>query len=222
MMVPRDGMQSLVTSLSEALKDDIILHSSIQSLSELKSPNIILTTPTQSLASLIESADPVSANLLRAVSYSPLVTVTVHYHRSHFRKAPPSGVGVLIPRNEGFRILGVLFNSSAFNNRVQSKDYVSMTVMLGGTTDPEALQLTDSAVQAIINDELERLIGTTQNLTHLCRTNWSHAIPIYSLALAQAQKSLKEGFCSKPGLVVFNNYSKDVSIRGMIETLIKD
>ena len=56
----------------------------------------------------------------------------------------------MIPRSESYRMLGVLFNSSAFENRVNSEEFVSMTYMFGGTEDPTALELSDVEIEKII------------------------------------------------------------------------
>ena len=217
MMTPEKGLGSVISKLADHLGSDLILNHRIETLPD--TPNLIVSVPPPELARLIEPTDPSSALALKALKASPLVSVTAFARKEDFKNGPPRGVGVLIPRNEGLRILGVLFNSSSFPERVLNPDTVSMTVMLGGTTDPEALDLADDEVVNLITRELGSLLGLRGQLLHWETTRWTSAIPLYSEALIEARTLLLKGFCSSPGRVVFSNFSKDVSIRGMIESL---
>jgi protoporphyrinogen oxidase len=91
--------------------------------------------------------------------------------------------------------------------------------MLGGTEDPSVLNLSDVELTELISKDLARLFKTTAPPEHLQITRWAGAIPVYSEELSRARAALAQGFCSKPGRVVFNNYSKEVSIRGLIQSL---
>ena len=218
MMVPELGMQSLVDRLYQELKSDILINAPIADLKEINSTNVIITTPASITAKLLNSLDPQSSRLLSEIKYSPLISVTAFYLDEHFLDQPPQGVGVLIPRNEGFRILGVLFNSSTFEKRA-NYPHVSLTIMMGGTTDPDIIFKSDSEITQMVNQEIRKLLNATESPTFIKINRWEKAIPIYSNSLAMAQASLADGFCSKPGNIIFNNFSKEVSIRGMIEIL---
>ena len=217
MMAPRGGMESVVSALIRELGPDLKLSSQVTSLPE--TPNLVLAVPPGELARLIRDQDPASARALEGVRSSPLITITVFARRADFKKGPPRGVGVLIPRNEGMRLLGVLFNSSSFPERVSDPEAVSLTVMLGGTTDPEALRLEDSEILELLHQELGALLGFQGSLLHAEITRWNSAIPVYSRDLEKARQALTSGFCNTPGRVVFTNYSGEVSIRGLIDSL---
>ena len=217
MMSPKDGMESVIHRLRERIGPDLYLNHPIEELPDV--PNLVVCVPPPELARLIERADPVSASALNSVKASPLVTITVFAKKSDFRNGPPRGVGVLIPRNEGLRMLGVLFNSSSFPGRTSQPETVSLTVMIGGTTDPEALELGDEELSSLITRELDVLLGFTGSLLHREITRWPSAIPLHSEALENSRRLLSNGFFSFPGRVLFTNFSKEVSIRGMIETL---
>jgi len=219
-MAPEQGMQSVIDALAERLQNEIHLNSPIEKLNLESDVNLILTVPAPALSSLIESSDPRSALALKQVRYSPLVSVTAFYREEDFQNGPPNGIGVLIPRDEGYRILGCLFNSSAFPSRAQ-KGFVSLTAMVGGSTDPDAIQLNDDEVGTLIDRELRSLLNTRKGPAHVEIARWPQAIPVYSNELKAAQEALQKGFCATPGQLIFSNFSKEVSIRGMIETLLK-
>jgi oxygen-dependent protoporphyrinogen oxidase len=220
MKVVAEGTEKLVERLSDELKDEIHYNHAIHDLSPYLDSNLILATPTSAAANLLAVGDPASSELLKQVRYSPLVSMTAFYREQAFSKQPPKGVGVLIPRNEGFRMLGCLFNSSAFANRAM-KSFVSLTVMVGGTADPLAIGLSDDELFALVDLEARSLFSATEAPTHLEIARWTNAIPVFSNELKMALESLVRGFCAQPGRIVFTNYSKEVSIRGMIETALK-
>jgi protoporphyrinogen oxidase len=91
--------------------------------------------------------------------------------------------------------------------------------MLGGTSDPKALELSDLEIRDIIESELKTLFGVRKPLEAIEITRWRKAIPVYSGQVRDARVALEHGLCATPGLVVFTNYSKEVSIRGMILSL---
>lgn len=216
MMAPRLGMADLIEKLKGRLAPEIEYGKKLETLSD---SNLVLSVPAPELASLIEAQDPESAKAVRAIEYSPLITCTVFIRGESFTSHPPRGVGVLIPRGEGLRILGVLFNSSAFPDRTKSEGIHSYTVMLGGTSDPAAMTLSDLELREIIENDLEtlfRLGGPTEAIEI---TRWKRAIPVYSKQVRVARQALERGLCKTPGTVVFTNYSKEVSIRGMILSL---
>jgi oxygen-dependent protoporphyrinogen oxidase len=217
MMAPSLGMGQVVSQLTAFLEKEIEYHSEIVALPEAL--NLILCTPVEELAHLVREIDPDSSQALLKIKYSPIITCTVFVPESSFQGRPPRGVGVLIPRGEGLRILGVLFNSSSFPERVKKEGTHSFTVMVGGTGDPEVLNCSDSELTELISQDLGPLFGLAGPLESIEITRWKRAIPVYSRALNEAQERLHRGFCSRPGRVVFSNFSKEVSLRGLIQTL---
>lgn len=215
MMTLENGMGELISRLGDHLKNEINLNHPVHSLDEIEG-NIIFSVPASELAKLISKQDPLSAQRLLQIRYAPLVTATCFYKISSFRKVPPKGVGVLIPRGEDLRILGCLFNSSSFQNRVSRPDLTSLTVMIGGSMDPQAVHLSEIDLNDLIDRELKTLLGTTEPPERIQIKKWDRAIPTYSSDLYLAQNSLRNGFCASPGKLIFTNYSKEVSIRSII------
>ncbi len=201
MMVFKHGTEDLIRKLESKLKDQIKYNSLITESDSIEG-NVIHSVPTNE------------------IDYSPLITVTVFYTNDSFLSKPPRGVGVLVPRGENLRMLGCLFNSSAFTNRTTSNDLTSLTVMFGGTSDPSALQLTDSELSSIIDKELEITLKVKKTPLHLEITRWQRAIPIYSSHLSNHLKLLNQHYSSKTGRIIFTNFSGQVSIRGLIENVI--
>ena len=184
--------------------------------------NIALCVPSRAAAALLSEEDPALCQALGRVAHAPLISVTAFVERESFPSAP-RGVGVLLPEGTGRKCLGVLFNSSSFSRRVvDEKTWVSLTLMMGGTGRPELLQSTDSEIQAYARDDLQQIFDLApgarlETVIH----RWERAIPLYDPNLRGAWQAARSGWCARPGRVLFGNYTGQVSIRGMIETVAR-
>ena len=221
MKAPEFGMQSLIDALVTVLKKNtrVSLHLN-STVTELPTGavNTIMTTPAPVSARLIQSRFPDLALSLEKIQYAPLITATVFY-RSEDCSHKIKGVGVLIPEVEAdYRVLGILFNSSSFDGR--SKDgSVSFTVMLGGTSHPEYLDLNDAELSQIIDEDLKKILNINAKPSSVTITRWKNAIPLYNDALLETWTVAQNAFQNNAGVVLFSNYTGQVSIRGLIESL---
>lgn len=220
MMSPRFGMESLVRALEihlrKSLGDRLILGREMKTLPE---GNLVLCVPAGVAEDLLRSVDLKLAAALSRVSYTPLVCATVFFKKEQVKNVP-SGVGVLFPEGEEVYSLGILFNSSAFPNRATSH-LISCTVMLGGSSSPSAVNETDETLRSWIEKDLQLLFGFEGHLEGCVIRKWKEAVPKYSRELLKVWNVAQQGWCAQPGHVLFGNYTGQVSLRGMIETVMQ-
>jgi len=217
MMTPRNGMGDLVDRLEGHLKKklgDRLKTSSV--VSELpQNGNLVLAVPASVASELLKKGDAALSRALGNVVYTPLVCATAFVPKSQVK-----GVGVLVPETEKRKALGILFNSSSFENRVQDAErFSSFTVILGGSSNPEMASASDSEITRIATRELKEMLRIAEDPVHLEIRKWPKAVPQYGTQLMDTWKLTEEGWCSKPGRVLFANYTGQVSLRGMIESL---
>ncbi len=223
MMAPKNGMEDLVHHLEKRLRerlgDRLVTGMPVKELPV--AGNIILTVPAGVAGGLLEGHDHKLSRALQEVPYTSLVCASVFVKKDKLARVP-QGVGVLIPEKEGRSCLGVLFNSSAFVDRVLNEDeFVSMTVMLGGAAHVEVFHSEESRIQEVIETELRFLFGLRGTVDGCVIHQWQQAIPQYGEKLMTAWEMAKSGWCSQPGRILFGNYTGQVSLRGMIETITK-
>jgi len=220
MMAPVGGMGSLVRKLEERLrerlKDRLRVSTSIEELP--RSGNVVLAVPTAMAAKLLSKQDSRLSQALSEVRSTPLVSVTVFLKKSQL-KVIPRGVGVLVPEVENRRILGILFNSSSFEGRVKSQDWISCTVLLGGSGQPEMIEASDESLKQIIRDEFQSIFGLEGDLGLCLIWRRKSAVPQYGKHVLELWKIAESGWCSAPGNILFGNYTGQVSLRGMIERM---
>ena len=221
-VAPRFGMGDLVAKLEQRLERRLgPRFRKDAEVTELPTAgNVIVSTPAGAAARLIEVESPELANKLRSVRYTPIISVTVFVDRSAFTRQV-EGVGVLMPACEDRQCLGILFNSSSFQDRVTDESrFASFTVMMGGTAQPEWLLATDENVKEAIEGELKSLLGITR-IERLVIHRWPAALPQYGSDLPAVWQFARDTWCATPGRILFGNYTGQISLRGMIESSAK-
>jgi protoporphyrinogen/coproporphyrinogen III oxidase len=116
---------------------------------------------------------------LEAIEHPPVSSVFLGYRREQVAH-PLDGFGLLVPELEGRAILGVLFSSSLFDGRCPA-GHVALTVLVGGTRDPEKARLSTDQLVAAIAPDLRALLGVSGEPVFQRHAFWPRAIPQYNL-----------------------------------------
>lgn len=220
MAAPAGGMGSFVNALSERLQSRLGSRFRVgERLEKIRdAQNLILAVPAYEAGRLLAGESPELSEKLLQTVYTPLVAVTAFVEQ---RELPRKiqGVGVLFPEGEGREALGILFNSSAFAGRVRDEsELASFTLMFGGGSCPEFVHHSNDSIVRSVTNELREVLGA-RSVAHVEIRKWEKAIPCYSSSLAETWGLARETWCKDPGHVLFGNYSGQVSLRGMIETV---
>ncbi len=229
MKAPKNGMGEFVSRLEFLLrahpKFKLKLRTEVDAkfVLENRNSNIALCLPGKAIGSVLSEGDPATAQAAQKMRYAPLVSASVFYETRAFANVP-QGVGVLIPEveaNPQFNVLGVLFNSSAFEERVSSPEVQSFTAMLGGTRAPYMLGCSDSEIAQNIENAFRSLFRPTAPAMKIVFHRVPEAIPIYDRALLYFHDTAKKHWCSQPGHLFFGNTAGELSIRAMIEKILE-
>lgn len=219
MMAPRNGMGALIQALERHLESRLgeRFKKGVKVSEIPQAPNVVLAVPAYVAADLLRAADPTLGQALAEVSYTPLVSTAVFVRNEAFTR-PVRGVGVLIPEVEKRKCLGILFDSSSFENRVKDETkYSAFTVMLGGSAQAQWAEASDSEIVDAVNEELRAILGMRGSAEQIEIFRWKRAIPKYSPELERTWELARASWCSEPGRVLFGNYTGQVSLRGMAE-----
>jgi oxygen-dependent protoporphyrinogen oxidase len=160
----------------------------IASSSDLHTENfssVILALPAHVLARLTFNTNdrralstrPLAA--LADVLHPPVASLFLGFRRDQVAH-PLDGFGALIPALERKKILGALFSSSLFPGRAP-EGHVAITVLAGGTRQPEIAALPTDRLLSEVFPDLRSLLGVSGDPVFLRHNAWSHAIPQYNL-----------------------------------------
>ncbi|HKV06284.1 MAG TPA: protoporphyrinogen oxidase [Candidatus Acidoferrales bacterium] len=176
---------------------------------------VVMAAPAYAASRLL---GPVSARLAKALSgivYAPVAVVGSGYY-AHQSAASLDGFGVLIPRSEAYRTLGIVWNTSLFGVRGRAGQ-MALTSFVGGATDPEIVEKSEAEILAIVQDENARILGVTG--PPITSGVWKHpkALPQYNLGHSHTVRAIREGEREIPGLFFAGNYLEGPSIGKCVE-----
>ena len=123
---------------------------------------VILAGESFANAELIAGVNPEVADALREIRTPPVVVVALGFGPEAARRFP-TGFGVLIPRDQGYRILGCIWDSQLFARR-SPDGHLLVRAMLGGSVDPEVASLDDDKLAELTYDELSRIFGLRERV----------------------------------------------------------
>ncbi len=176
----------------------------------VQSKSLIIATPSYVAAKLLNELAPELATLLAEIPYTTLATVPLAYRVSQVAR-PLDGFGFLVPRGQGLRTLGSIWNSSLFPNRAPD-GFVLTNNFIGGETDQAAVQLSDDELTAIVHQDLQTVLGITGAAIRLPITRWQAAIPQYNLGHAARIATIEAALTRRPGLHLAGNYLHGVAL----------
>jgi hypothetical protein len=94
------------------------------------------------------------------IRYPPVASVVLGFRREDVAH-PCEGFGMLIPKIEGFKILGTIFSSSLFPNRAPA-GHLTLTSYIGGQRYPEFALLPPEKLVALTCEDLRVLLGVSR------------------------------------------------------------
>jgi oxygen-dependent protoporphyrinogen oxidase len=210
-----DGMQALPRALASALHVGTVRTGSpVRRLTRngpsstwlvelldgqaLEADAVIATTEAHAIARMIDAADPTLALQLRAIPYASSLIVNVAYRRDQIQH-PLDGFGVVVPSIENRSILAISFSSIKFPSRAP-EGTVLFRVFIGGATQPDLVDLDDSALADLVARELGELIGLQGPPLLFQTTRHLRAMPQYVLGHVDRVEAIRRRLARHPGL----------------------
>lgn len=176
---------------------------------------VVLAVPPPSAASVLAQADPQLSEELAAIPMAPVAVVHLGFLQR--QEAIPEGFGFLVPRGEGIRSLGVLFPSRLFDGRAPDGGDL-LAGFVGGVKDPEALELDDAALAAVVLDDLATLTGLDAEPDMVRVMRYSQAIPQLVLGHPQRMERVEQRLADQPGLFLAGNYLLGVGLKDAVRS----
>lgn len=179
---------------------------------------VVLAGPASESAAIVEELDDGLAQALREIVTAPLAVVCLGYDEPRLvgNRGPLNGFGFLVPRREGVRLLGALWESSIYPGRAPS-GRVLIRVMIGGALDPGALELNDPELLSLARSELYTTMGLN------CPPVFAHVfrhrvgIPQYTVGHLHRLDTIERRLQAHPGLFVAGNSYRGISLNACVE-----
>lgn len=197
----------------------------------VKARTVVSTIPAHALGGVLDPVLPDASILVDKVReeidrigiyYPPVCAVTVAYPKQSFKDVELDngfgnlqnlpGFGVLNPRTEGVRTLGILWSSSLFPERAP-KDYNLLLNYIGGSRDVSLAELSEEEIIEEVDKGCRQVLlkADAPSPKVLGLKLWPTAIPQYELGHLDIIKELEEAEKKVPGLWVCGNYRSGVA-----------
>lgn len=192
-----EGNQLLPRRIAERLEGPVLKNARVSSaafnnekwiISGMQSQNrfenqhaaLISTIPAYQLPEILK-LESVKNELyeLATLPYAPLSVITLGYRNEDIRH-PLDGFGLLIPEKEGFQTLGALFPSTLFPGRAP-EGHKLLTCFIGGARNPKLARKSGKELIAVVQSELDTLLGIGGDPVFSRHTFWERAIPQYRI-----------------------------------------
>jgi oxygen-dependent protoporphyrinogen oxidase len=232
----RDGNETLIKALAAKLGPALrcgvevtaIQHSGadskqpdktfvVQTLTEAGAENIVadhlvLATSTHVAETFLRSE---IAPPLGEIEYAPLAVVSLGYKKQDVGHSL-EGFGLLIPRSDGFRTLGAVWNSSLFPGRAPVGQ-VLLTSFIGGATDPQAVSLSPEEITAIVHREIALIFSIRSQPTFSHVESYQRALPQYNIGHTARIANLERESSALLNIKLVGNYLRGPAIGACIE-----
>ncbi|MGH9575333.1 MAG: protoporphyrinogen oxidase [Candidatus Acidiferrales bacterium] len=180
---------------------------------------VVLAAPAYAASHMVRTLNESLADTLSGIAYASVVVYCAGYYDRQ-ATMPPAGFGVLIPRSEKHRTLGIVWNSSLFLERAPRGQF-AISSFLGGATDPDVSEHSDAEIAAITEKDSATILGITGS--PIASALWRHAkaLPQDNLGHGHVVESLRGAERSIPGLFFSGNYLEGPSIGKCVEHSFK-
>jgi protoporphyrinogen/coproporphyrinogen III oxidase len=227
-----EGLQVLTDNLRARLGDSVHLNTSVTRL--IQTPGgwsldirengretrgehaaVIYAGTAFKLAELqVEAQEELSLKRFSEIRYPPVASLVLGFRREDVAH-PCQGFGMLIPKVEGFKILGTIFSSSLFPNRAPA-GHLTLTSYIGGERYPELASLPHDKLVALACEDLRVLLGVKGKPTFEHSTFYPRAIPQYNVGYGKYRDLMTNIESKAPGFFLAGHYRDGVSLSDSI------
>jgi protoporphyrinogen/coproporphyrinogen III oxidase len=144
------------------------------------------------------------------IRHPPVASVVLGFRREDVAH-PLDGFGMLIPKIEGFKILGTIFSSALFSNRAPA-GHVLLTSYIGGERQPELASLPSDELVKLVCEDLRVLLGLRGQPVFTHHHFWPRAIPQYNVGYGKFKDALNEIESKARGLFFAGSFRDGISV----------
>jgi len=153
------------------------------------------------------------------IRYPPVASVVLGFRREDVAH-PCAGFGMLIPKIEGFKILGTIFSSSLFPNRAPA-GHLTLTSYIGGERHPDLASLPPEKLFELTCEDLRVLLGVKGKPVFAHTVFWPRAIPQYNVGYGRYRELMAEIENRAAGFFLAGHYRDGISVGDTIVSACK-
>ena len=176
---------------------------------------VITTSGAHTLKEMLPFLTEKDLNPITKLKYAKVIEASIGFN--NWNGFNLDGFGGLIPHKEKRNILGILFLSAFLKNRAPEKGAL-LTIFTGGTRNEELLDLQDSKIENIIEEEIKDLMQINSFKPDLFEfKRYDYAIPQYGIDTGERLKKINELQNKYPGLILAGNIRDGIGMADRIK-----
>lgn len=157
---------------------------------------------------------PVAVSEFSRIRYAPVAGVALGFRQRDVTH-PCQGFGMLVPKIEGFKILGTIFSSALFPNRAPA-GHVLLSSYVGGERHPELAGLEPQELVKLTHEDLRVLLGINGEPVFQHTALYPRAIPQYNVGYGTFKQLLGDIESAARGLLFAGHFRDGVSLADSI------
>jgi protoporphyrinogen/coproporphyrinogen III oxidase len=180
----------------------------------LTADHVVIAVPPPAASALLGPLDAELAGTLATIPLAPLVVVALGFDAAALGH-PLDGFGFLVPRGQGVRVLGALWESSVYPGRAASGRAL-IRVMTGGAHDPLAADLADDQLLGLVRGDLLTTMGIKAEPEMVRIIRHRNAIPQYIVGHLDRLGRIDAALTRLPGVHLTGHGYRGVGINAAI------
>jgi oxygen-dependent protoporphyrinogen oxidase len=175
---------------------------------------VVLAGHAHDSARVLAPVDADLSELLAGIDSAPLAVVCLGFVASG-APFPLDGFGFLVPRGEGPRILGCLWDSSIYPGRALAGKAL-LRAMIGGAHDREAAALPDATLVETVRADLRATMGLAAEPEFIRIFRHTRGIPQYTVGHLHRLDRIEAALGRWPGLHLAGNSYRGIAMNACI------
>jgi oxygen-dependent protoporphyrinogen oxidase len=180
----------------------------------LRAEQVVVAISPATAAALLRPLETQIAEALVQIPTAAITVVVLGYEAATLGH-PLDGFGFLVPRGQGPRILGALWESSVYPGRAEPGRAL-IRVMAGGAHDPAFISLTDDQALGLVRRDLRTTMGITAEPRMVQIVRHPDGIPQYTVGHLDRLAQIDAGMARLPGLHLAGHGYRGVGINHVI------
>lgn len=177
---------------------------------------IIFALPAFECSRLLAGLDAPLAESLGSIPYNSAMTVALGYDADTAGSLPP-GFGFLVPRKENRRLLACTFVHAKFSHRAPAGRAL-LRCFLGGSRDPDVLNLSGQAIVALVRQELKAILKLSAEPLFSRVHRSPRAMAQYVVGHEEIVSQIHARLDQHPGIALAGNAYSGIGISDCVRT----